>query len=92
MQFYLAWSESLTVKVVFEQRPEGDLSVNQVDIFVESISGQRKQPSQDPEAGRCPPRMALPAPEGPPTLAPRSMSSERKNSLFCVCVFKVTVT
>lgn len=53
MKFYLAWSESLTVKVVFEQRPEGDLSVNQVDIFVESISGQRKQPSQDPEAGRC---------------------------------------
>lgn len=53
MQFYLAWSESLTVKVVFEQRPEGEISMNQVDIFVESISGQRKQPSQDPEPGGC---------------------------------------
>ena len=41
------------MKVVFEQRPEGEISVNQVDIFVESISGQRKQPSQDPESGRC---------------------------------------
>lgn len=53
MQFYLSWSESLTVKVVFEERPEGEISMNQVDIFVESISAQRKQPSQDPEPGGC---------------------------------------
>lgn len=35
---------------------------------------------------------ALLALEGPQVLAPRSRSAERKNSLFCVFLFKVTVT
>lgn len=54
MQFYLAWSESLTVKVIFEQRPEGDLSVEPSGhLCGEYFRAEKTASCQDPEAGRC---------------------------------------